>query len=62
MTFKSDIDISVDFSDINLKEATLFRKRVLGKINSKVDIQVYNYLPKNIKNEIDLKGKVIFTK
>ncbi len=62
MTFKSDIDISIDFLDINLKEATLFRKRVLGKINSKVDIQVYNYLPKNIKNEIDLKGKVIFTK
>lgn len=60
MTFKSDIDISVEFSEISLKEATLFRKRISGKVNSRVDVQIYNNLPKKIKREIDLKGKTIY--
>ncbi len=62
MSFKSDIDIAVEFSDISLKDATLFRKRISGRVNSRVDIQVYNNLPKKIKREIDLKGKVMYKK
>jgi len=58
LTFRSDIDISVEFSDITLSEATLFRKRV--GVNSKIDIQVYNYLPDKIKKEIDAKGRVLY--
>ncbi len=59
LTFKSDIDIAVKFDDISLKEATLFRKRVSGRVNSRVDIQVYNTLPDKIKKEIDIKGKLL---
>lgn len=59
-TFRSDIDVAVEFTFIDSKQATLFRKQILGKINEKVDIQVYNYLPKKIRKEIDNKGKVLF--
>ena len=59
LTFKSDIDIAVKFFDISLKEATQFRKRILGRVNQRMDIQVYNYLPKKLKKEINEKGKVI---
>jgi len=60
LTFRSDIDIAVEFSEINLKEATSFRIRVAKNVNSKVDIQVYNILPGKIRKEIDEKGKVIY--
>jgi len=62
MTLGSDIDLAVEFSDIGLKEATLFRKRVSGKINQRVDVQAYNFLPKKIISEIELKGKIIYKK
>lgn len=61
LTFKSDIDIAVEFTDINLKEATLFRKRVLGEVDEKVDVQVYNILPDKIKKEIKME-KIIYEK
>lgn len=60
LTFKSDIDIAVEFYDITLKDATLFRKRILGKVNSRIDIQVYNHLPKNIRKEIDSKNIILY--
>lgn len=59
-TFHSDLDFAVVFEGINLKEATLFRKRVLGKAPEKADIQVYNLLPDKIKKEIDQKGKILY--
>ena len=59
LTFRSDIDIAVKFDDISLKEATLFRRDILGNVNSRVDIQVYNYLPKKIKAGVD-KGTIIY--
>ena len=61
-SFRSDIDISVEFTDITLKEATLFRIRVLRYLGENVDIQVYNVLPEKIKKEIDKKGKVLWLK
>jgi len=60
LTFRSDIDIAVEFFNINLKEATLFRKRIYSKIDEKIDIQVYNILPEKIKREINTKGKVLY--
>ncbi|MCK4521528.1 MAG: nucleotidyltransferase domain-containing protein, partial [Nanoarchaeota archaeon] len=60
LTFRSDVDIAVEFSDTNLKEATLFRKRIYGKTNERADIQVYNVLPKKIKKEIDTKGRILY--
>ena len=59
-TFKSDIDIAVKFDKITIKESSLFRKRILGKVNQKVDVQVYNHLPSKIKKEINNKGKVLY--
>jgi predicted nucleotidyltransferase len=57
-TFRSDIDIAVEFDEINLKDATKFRLKTY--INDKVDIQVYNVLPEKIKKEVDKKGKLIW--
>ena len=59
-TFKSDIDIAVKFDKITIKESALFRKRILGKVNQKVDVQVYNHLHSKIKKEINNKGKVLY--
>jgi len=59
-TFRSDIDIAVEFDKINLKEATKFR--IKFNSNKKVDIQVYNVLPEKLKKEINEKGKIIYDK
>ncbi|MFO8016759.1 MAG: nucleotidyltransferase domain-containing protein [Candidatus Woesearchaeota archaeon] len=61
LTFRSDIDISVEFFDISLEEATAFRIRVSGRVNSRVDIQVYNHLPEKIRKEIKTKGKILYS-
>ncbi|MBU4493532.1 MAG: nucleotidyltransferase domain-containing protein [Nanoarchaeota archaeon] len=59
-TFKSDVDIAVKFDKITIKESALFRKRISGKVNQKVDVQVYNHLPSKIKKEINNKGKILY--
>lgn len=56
--FRSDIDIAVEFDYITLKEATKFRIEV--RVAEKIDLQVFNVLPKKIKNEILKKGKIIY--
>jgi len=61
-TFRSDIDIAVEFSEITQTEASEFRINVLGSVNDMVDIQVYNVLPDKIKKEIDEKGKILWKK
>jgi len=60
LTLKSDIDIAVKFDNVNIKESALFRKRISGKVNQKVDVQVYNHLPSKIKKEIDNKGRILY--
>lgn len=60
LTPRSDIDIAVVFDQINVEEATLFRKRMGGKVSSRVDVQVYNILPQRIKDEINAKGKELY--
>ena len=61
LLINSDIDIAVDFSYITKEEALRFRLDVSRKINSKIDIQVYNVLPDKIKKEIDIKGKILYS-
>jgi len=61
-TFRSDIDIAVEFSEIGDRESTEFRIRVMSKLPEKLDIQVYNTLPEKIRKEIDKKGKVLWKK
>lgn len=62
LTLRSDIDIAVKFDKVILREATLFRKRIQGKVSKRIDIQIYNHLPKKIKKEIDAKGKILYSK
>ena len=59
LTFRSDIDIAVEFNKITIKEATKFRARISGKVASRIDVQVYNHLPKKIQEQINKKGKII---
>jgi len=61
LTFRSDIDLAIEFKKITPKEATKFRAQVSGKVNSRIDIQVYNVLPEKIKKEIR-KGRTIYSK
>ncbi|MCX6707561.1 MAG: nucleotidyltransferase domain-containing protein [Candidatus Woesearchaeota archaeon] len=60
LNLMSDIDIAVEFGEINLKEATLFRKHVSGRVDSKIDIQVFEFLPENIRKDIKREGTVIY--
>ena len=59
-TFRSDVDIAVEFKEIDSREAVKFRLEVLRNVSDLIDIQVYNVLPDKIKKEIDEKGKVIY--
>lgn len=59
-TFRSDIDISVEFDNVTQKEAVEFRVEILGKVFDKIDVQVYNVLPDKIKKEINNKGKLLY--
>lgn len=62
MTIRSDIDIAILFDNIAKKEAFDFRKKILGQVHDKIDIQVFNTLPEEIQKEINKKGKVLYTK
>ena len=59
-TLESDIDIAIVMDDVTLKEATLLRKRIMGIVYKKIDVQVMNYLPDAMKQEIDQKGKILY--
>ena len=59
--FNSDIDICVVFKRyISEKESTLFRMRCLGELNDKMDLHVFEHLPKKIKQSIAKNHKVLF--
>ncbi len=62
LTFRSDIDIVVVFTKINLTEATKFRIKIGGQLPDKIDIQVFRFLPKKIQKEINKKGKLLYEK
>src|SRR3989344_660513 len=60
LTLSSDIDIAVEFINIMKEDANRFRREVMGKVNEKIDVQVYNMLPNKIKKEILNKKKVLY--
>lgn len=55
----SDIDLAVVFESITKNEAKIFMKSIIGKIPEKVDLRIYNFLPENVKQEVD-KGVIVF--
>lgn len=57
-TFRSDVDIAVEFKEISERDATLFR--IKTHLPEKIDLQVFNVLPEKIKKEILNKGKIIY--
>jgi predicted nucleotidyltransferase len=59
-SLKSDIDIAILFENISKEEAGKFRKRVSGAVSDKIDIQVFNVLPKKIKTEILKEGEILY--
>ncbi|HRZ85256.1 MAG TPA: nucleotidyltransferase domain-containing protein [Candidatus Paceibacterota bacterium] len=61
-TFRSDIDIAVEFDEIDNLEAGKFRLRILGEFDKTIDIQVFNVLPDKIKNSIIKNHKVLYKK
>ena len=62
ISVRSDIDIAVEFDKITKKQAFDFRRRVMGELPIKVDVQVLNFLPKKIIKEINKKHKVLYNK
>lgn len=58
-TSLSDVDIAVYYYG-DKKERFDFRVKILGRINSKFDIQTYQDLPLYIQNEILSTGEVIY--
>ena len=60
MSMDSDVDLAVEFKEINKKEASLFKRRILFEANKILDISVFNMLPKNIKKEVSNNGKTIY--
>lgn len=62
MTFRSDIDIAVEFKDIAKKEAFDFRKKILGNVSNKVDIQVFNFLPEKMQKSIKKNHRILYEK
>ena len=60
VTFRSDIDIAVVFTDIDTADATKFRMRISGESDARLDIQVFNLLPQKIKRAIARKHTLLY--
>jgi predicted nucleotidyltransferase len=60
LTLTSDIDFAVEFTKINKEEAIQFKKEIVGKVNEKVDMQIYNILPNKLKEEISRNGRILY--
>lgn len=62
MTIRSDVDIAVLFDEVTQMEADKFRIRIIGLVDDKVDIQVFDVLPERIKKSILKSHKVLYKK
>lgn len=60
MSSNSDVDIAIEFKNIDKKEISKFKKRILEQKKDLFDISIFNNLPTNIQNEIKKNGKVFF--
>ncbi len=59
-TFRSDIDIAVEFDEITKEDAFDFRVSIAAKASDTIDVQVYNVLPDKITKEIKEKGRILY--
>ena len=59
MTNLSDIDIAVYYHD-DKKERFKFRMKVLGRIDDKFDVQIFQDLPLYVQKDIVSSGEVIY--
>ena len=60
MTIRSDIDICVLFDRVTKKKADDFRLRILGWFSDKADVQVFNVLPKKVRESILKSHRVLY--
>lgn len=60
MTYRSDVDIAVLFDKIDLTGATEFRIRMGGRVDDKIDVQVFSALPEKIKKSILKSHRVLY--
>ncbi len=59
--WRSDIDLCVLFKNRkDTKEATRFRKKMAGLLNSKIDVQVFSTLPMKVKRDLMRKHRIVF--
>ena len=61
-SFRSDIDIAIEFDKIDKYEAKLFIRRILRELKESVDVNIYNLLPEKVKKEINDKGRILWMK
>lgn len=57
VTFNSDIDLSVEFDNIGLKDSLKFR--AFASEEDILDVLVYNHIPEKLKREVD-NGRIIY--
>jgi predicted nucleotidyltransferase len=60
MSVRSDVDVCVLFDEITKKKADDFRLRVLGWFSDKADVQVFNILPKKVRESILKSHRVLY--
>jgi len=60
MTIRSDVDICVLFDKVSKREADSFRIRILGWFSDKADVQVFNVLPKKVRESILKSHRVLY--
>jgi predicted nucleotidyltransferase len=60
LRFDSDIDIALEFYEIELRDASKLKFELQGKVNQKIQISIFNTLPEKIQKEILEKGRVIY--
>lgn len=60
LTFRSDIDISVEMETESALDEAHIRKELMGRVPDRVDIQMYHLLPDKIKKDIQSKGRIIY--
>lgn len=60
ITLSSDVDFAVDLVGANKREAAEFRSRVLGNAGVNIDVQVFETLPNEVREEITKTGRVLY--
>ena len=61
MSNNSDVDIAVEFDEITLKKASLFKKRFSNKLEGIFDLSVYNNLSESMKKEVKKNGRLYYS-